>query len=67
LCCVIQDHPNRQTYKGLGKNKGTPGRKKDIRVTREKGRRIQKEQVGVDDEDEESMDWRNNVRYLRIN
>jgi hypothetical protein len=67
LCCVIQDHPNRQTSKGLGKKKGTPGRKKDIRVIREKGCRIQKEEVGVDDEDEESMDWRNNVRYLRIN
>jgi hypothetical protein len=24
LCCVKQDHPNRQTSKGLGKKKGTP-------------------------------------------
>jgi hypothetical protein len=26
-----------------------------------------KEEVGVDDEDEGSMKWRNNVRYLRMN
>jgi hypothetical protein len=26
LCCIKQDHPNRQTEKGLGKEKATLGK-----------------------------------------
>jgi hypothetical protein len=38
LCRIIQDHPNRQTYKGLGKKKGTPG--KEERYSDNKTKRL---------------------------
>jgi hypothetical protein len=53
------------------------GARKDERHTRE-GRKVSrkqdkevtmygKEEVGVNDKGEGSMEWRNNVRYLRMN
>jgi hypothetical protein len=37
LCRITQDHPNRPTYKGLGKKKGTP--RKEERYSYNKAKR----------------------------
>jgi hypothetical protein len=76
LCHITQDHPNRQTYKGLGQRKAEGGKKKvksrkrSSPYTTESSMincRRKLEEVGVDDEDEESMDEESSVRYLRMN
>jgi hypothetical protein len=59
---------NRQTGKGLAKKNGTP--RKEERYLDNKIKKLTiygKEEVGVDDEHKGSMDWKNNVRYLRMN
>jgi hypothetical protein len=68
LSHVKQDHPNRQTEKGLGKEKGTPW--KEERYWDSKTKRLpytKKRKLVLNDEEEESIDRRNNIRYLRMN
>jgi hypothetical protein len=71
------DHPNRQTEKGLGFKKEAEGGKKEVKsrwrsspYTTESAvtdRRQKLEEVEVDNENEQSMDEENSVRYLRMN
>jgi hypothetical protein len=64
-------------YTGPPQQADIEGARKEERHTRE-GRKISRKkdkeatvygrkEVSVNDEDEESMEWRNNVRYLRMN
>jgi hypothetical protein len=71
------DHPNRQTEKGLSFKKEAEGGKKEVKSRWRSSphmtesavtdRRRKLEEVGVDNENEESMDEENSVRYLRMN
>jgi hypothetical protein len=71
------DHPNKQTEKGLSFKREVEGGKKEVRsrwrsspYTSESAvtdRRRKLEEVEIDNENEESMEEENSVRYLRMN
>jgi hypothetical protein len=59
-----------ETKKGRGRKKGMKLRRRSLPYTTESAeidRRRKLKEVDIDDEDTESMDEGNNVRYLRMN
>jgi hypothetical protein len=71
------DHPNRQTVKGMWFKKEAEGGKKEekskwrsspyMTESAVTDRRWKLEEVDVDNENKESIDEENSVRYLRMN
>jgi hypothetical protein len=59
--------PTGRHRRGWERRKAHQGRKKDIQEIRQKVAIYGREEVAINDEDEGSMEWRNNVRYLRMN
>jgi hypothetical protein len=57
--------PQQADIEGARMKKGTAG--KEERYLHDKVAIYEREEVGIDDEDEELMDEGNNVRYLRLN
>jgi CRISPR/Cas system-associated protein Cas5 (RAMP superfamily) len=71
------DHPDRQTEEGLWFTREAEGGKKEMKSRKRSSpyttesavtdRRRKLEEVDVDNENEESMDEGNNIRYLTMN